>query len=261
MVAGRNFGHWFSALAVLALTFSARAETLVVFGDDVYAPVVYSDRGQPAGVLPAILKRLERDTGDTYQLRLVPWRRAYESALRGEGGLIGVSFTTERGALFDFSRSIYDDDIQVVTLVDRKFPYSGLADLKGKVLGGVQGASYGDEVDQAIAAGLFSVDRDVGQVGRLRKLLAGRLDAALVGNGQAGFEAIIVADEVLRSKREQFVILKPPLVRDPLHLAFPKRLDKKAALARFDQALQRLQKTAEWKALNAPAAPLRQSVK
>jgi len=248
-------GRWFIALAMLALVFSSRAETLLVFGDSVYAPVVYADRGQPAGVLPAILKRLERDTGDVYQLQLFPWRRAYENATRGEGGLIGVSFTRERAALFDFSRPIYDDDIQLVTLADKKFWFAGLGDLKGKVLGGVQGASYGDEVDKAIAAGLFTVDRDVGQVGRLRKLLAGRLDAALVGNGQAGFDAIILADDVLRSKRDQFAILKPPLVRDPLHLAFPKRMGKKAALERFDQALLRLQKSAEWKTLTTPPVP------
>ena len=243
-------------LFVLFFSLPTQAENLVIYGDDVYAPVIYADRGQPAGLLPAVLKRLERDTGDTYELRLVPWKRAYETALNGEGGLLGVSFTRERAEFFEFSKSIYDDDIQIVVLRDKRFPYKGLSDLKGKVLGGVQGASYGEEVDRAIANGLFKVDRDVGQIGRLRKLLAGRLDAALVGNGRAGFDFIIQSDDVLRKSRDQFVVLPQSLVRDPLHLAFPKRLEKSAALSRFDAALMRLQRSPEWKTLTTSAMGL-----
>ena len=236
-------------LVILMISFRASAESLIVYGDDVYAPVIHTDRGKPAGLLPAILKRLERDTGDIYELRLAPWKRAYESSLSGDGGILGVSHTKERAALFDFSKPIYDDDIQVVMLRESAFPFKGLQDLKGKTLGGVQGASYGDEVDRAIVAGLFKVDRDVGQIGRLRKLLAGRLDAALVGNGLAGFDFILNSDEVLRSSRQRFVIAQTPLVRDPLHLAFPKKMLKAEVLARFDAALVRLQRSAEWKTL------------
>ena len=241
----------FSCLSALLLLASApvMAEKLLIFGDDGYAPVVFSDRGVPRGLLPAILKRLERETGDIYELRLVPWKRAYETALNGEGGLIGVSYTKERAEVFDFSKPVYDDDIQIVVLREKRFPFKVAGDLKGKTLGGVQGASYGEEVDRLIAAGVFKVDRDLGQVGRLRKLLAGRLDAALIGNGNAGFDYAINGDEVLRGSRGKFEILPVPLARDALHLSFPKKMGKAAVLARFDAALVRLQRSAEWKGL------------
>jgi len=226
--------------AVLAAP--AAAETLVVFGDDAYAPVIYSKQGQPDGALVRLLRRAESLTGDRYELRLVPWKRAYELARRGEGGLIGVSYTQERSVIFDYSKSVYDDDIRIVTLKGSQFAFSDLSDLKGKQLGGVRGASYGETVDQAIAAGLVHVDRDIGQVSRLRKVLAGRLDAALVGNGPAGLDAVIDSHPELQANRDKFVVLDIPLARDPLYLAFPKEMGKTAALRRFNEALDKLRK-------------------
>lgn len=164
-----------SSLLIVCCVFapSLKAEDLVIFGDDSYPPVVYLDNGEVKGFIPAILKQLEPITGDHYDIRLYPWKRAYELASRSEGGVIGISYTEERAKQFDYSRPVYNDNIQVVTLQGRQFPFENLSDLKGKVIGGVIGASYGDEVDKAIANGTITMDRDIDQAGRLRKLLAG----------------------------------------------------------------------------------------
>lgn len=243
------FTQSLGVLCMWAALFGAQAETLVVLGDDTYSPVVYSDHGKPAGILPAILERVSALTGDHYEVRLSPWKRAYELALRAEGGVVGVSFNSERAKVFDFSKPIYDDDIQIVTLKNKTFAYTKLDDLKGKVIGGISGASYGEVVDKAVAAGLFTVERDVGAAGRLRKLLAGRLDAAFIGNGSFGLDDVINSQDELRSNRGQFVALPTPLTRDPLHLAFAKTMNKRAALDRFDAALEKLRKTGELKKL------------
>lgn len=232
-------------LSVLALALPAAAETLLIFGDDAYAPVLFQrPGGMPDGALAQTLRRAERLTGDRYELQLMPWKRAYELARRGDGGLIGVSHTQERAAIFDYSKPMYDDDIRIVVVKGREFAFSELNDLKGKLLGGVRGASYGETVDKAIASGLLKVDRDIGQVSRLRKVLAGRLDAALIGNGQAGLEAVIESHPELQENRDKFVVLDKPLARDPLYLAFPKQLGKSEALARFNEALDKLRKEA-----------------
>lgn len=244
-------------LALCAAWGTSHAETLVVLGDHAYAPVIYSQNGKPAGLLPAILARASALTGDHYDLRLSPWKRAYELAARGEGGVVGVSFNQERARSFDFSRPLYDDDIQIVTLKGKTFPYAKLEDLRGKTIGGINGASYGDDVDKAIASGLFIVDRDVGQAGRLRKLLAGRLDAAFIGNGLAGFDSIVSSEDELRKNRAQFVILPIPLTRDPLHLAFPKSMHKREALDRFDAALEKLKQSGELKRLTPASTTAR----
>lgn len=246
--------HWIVAIAFACSGIAVNAELLVVFGDESYPPVIHLRDGKPAGILPAIFTRIETLTGDKYDLRLTPWKRAYEQALRGEGGVTNISFNEERDKIFDFSKPIYDDDIQIVTLKDRSFPYSSLADLKGKVVGGLNGAAYGADVDKAIAAGLFTIERDFSQVGRLRKLLAGRQDAAFVGNGQIGFNLIIDSSDELRAQRDKFVILPTPLARDPLHLAFAKSMNKRAALERFDAALDKLRKSGELKKLAAEAS-------
>jgi polar amino acid transport system substrate-binding protein len=241
----RKWRFWWRALALFLPVWAAQAETLALQGDEDYAPISYLRDGKVAGVLPAILRKVEPLTGDRYTLELGPWKRVYALGLRGECGIFQLSFNQERSALFDYSRPYYSDDIQIVTLKDRSFPFGTLQDLKGKRIGGVSGASYGQEVDQAIADGLFTVDRDVGQVGRLRKLLAGRLDAAFIGNGPAGVEKLFASNEVLRSQRDRFVILPVPLARDPLHLAFAKSMNKRAAIERFDAAILQLQKTGE----------------
>jgi ABC-type amino acid transport substrate-binding protein len=233
-------------LLCVAFAFSAgaaHAETLVVYGDDNYLPVIHVQDGKPAGVLVEILRRVSERSGDSYDVQLFPWKRAYEQAKQGAGGLVGVSMTSERRELFDFSDPLYSDDIQIVVLKGQEFPFSKIDDLKGKTMGGVLGASYGDAVDKAILEGLFKVDRDIGQAGRLNKLLAKRMDGALIGNGQAGYEAVLQSDPLLNAQRGRFTVLKTPLTRDPLYLAVPKSLDKKAVIDRFNKALRELQKS------------------
>jgi polar amino acid transport system substrate-binding protein len=234
--------RWLGIVAVLGgLGTGAEADTLKVFGDDKYPPVVHLQDGKPAGFLVDILRRAEALTGDRYDIELVPWKRALELAKRGDGGLMGVSWTAERAEWFDYSAPLFNDDIHVVTLKSKAFKLTQLADLKGKTLGGVTGASYGDEVDRAIADGLFRVERDIGVTSRLRKLLRDHVDGALVGNGRAGFEAVLASHPELSAQRAQFVWLPTPVARDRLFLAFPKGMKQQAALARLNAALPKLE--------------------
>lgn len=46
-----------------------RAEHLVIFSDDIYPPVSYTHNSQPAGIMPLLLARISRLTGDTYEIR------------------------------------------------------------------------------------------------------------------------------------------------------------------------------------------------
>jgi len=233
--------RWLGVVAVAwGLGTGATADTLKVYGDDKYAPVVHLQDGKPAGFLVDILRRAEALTGDRYDIELVPWKRALELAKRGDGGLMGVSWTAERAEWFDYSAPLFNDDIHVVTLKNKAFKLTQLADLKGKTLGGVTGASYGDEVDRAIADGLFRVERDIGVTSRLRKLLRDHVDGALVGNGRAGFDAVLASHPELSGQRDRFVWLPTPIARDRLYLAFPKAMKQQAALARLNAALPKL---------------------
>ncbi|APW42177.1 substrate-binding periplasmic protein [Rhodoferax saidenbachensis] len=251
---------WFRSLAFAAVLAAAgttglHAETLVVYGDDNYLPVIHHDAaGKPAGVLVDILRKVSARSGDTYEIQLFPWKRAYELARRGGGAVVGVSLTAERSEIFDFSDPMYNDDIQIVVRRGHAFNFAQLGDLRGKTLGGVIGASYGDLVDNAIQDGLFKVDRDIGQAGRLRKLLAGRIDGAIIGNGLAGYEAILRSEPDLWTQRSQLVTLKTPLARDPLYLAVAKSMGQKDVIERFNKALRELHKSGRIPRLTQGAA-------
>lgn len=230
-------------LALAALPMGLRAQaarSLVIFGDDSYPPVIHAAQGRPKGFLVEVLERVEPRLQARFDIQLMPWKRAYVLALRGQGGLIGVSRNQEREGLFDFSRPIYNDDIRIVVLKGQAFAFKELADLRGRRIGGVSGASYGERVDAAIREGLIQVDRDIGQVSRLRKLLAGRLDAAFIGNGERGFEWQLGSHPELQEHRDKFELLPVPLTSDPLHLAFPKAMQQRDFLAAFDQLTKEL---------------------
>ena len=81
--------------SVFALSFllgwhiPAQAETLVVYGDDSYGPVIQLVDGKPAGTLVDILQAVGKKTGDVYDFQLRPWKRAFEEAKSGRGALVG----------------------------------------------------------------------------------------------------------------------------------------------------------------------------
>jgi ABC-type amino acid transport substrate-binding protein len=235
--------------ACVLFCMNANAENLVIYGDNSYPPIIYLDHDQTAGILPAIFARLEKDTGDTYELRLLPWKRALKNAQNSYGGITNISRNKAREKLYDFSQPIYDDDISLVVLKGHEFDFKSLKDLQGKKLGGLSGASYGEDVDQAISNGELDVERENGEQSRLLKLLAGRIDVAIIGNGIAGLEVILASDPRLKASRSQFVLLPKPLVRDPLYLAFSKAMNMKPALERFNKALLALKHTDEYQQL------------
>ncbi|MFG6490006.1 substrate-binding periplasmic protein [Roseateles sp. BYS78W] len=231
------------ALALAAMSRGAwplSVKTRAIFGDDGYPPVVYLQQGRPQGFLVDVLRRSEAHLHDRFDIQLMPWKRAYVLALRGQGGLIGVSRNQERETLFDFSRPVYNDDIRVVVLKGKAFPFRDLKDLQGRRIGGVSGASYGEQVDAAIRDGVILVDRDIGQVSRLRKLLAGHLDAAFIGNGELGLGWLMSSNAELRLHRDEFELLPKPLTSDPLHLAFLKSMQEREFLDAFDRATKEL---------------------
>lgn len=113
MVFLKRYQNWGRVLAatVLCLTaLSTRANTVTVFGGEGFSPTTYLDNGKPAGILVDLLNQLSSKTGDDYIVRLLPWKRAYEAALHGDGAIMGLSLTPERRALFSFSEPLHFND-------------------------------------------------------------------------------------------------------------------------------------------------------
>jgi polar amino acid transport system substrate-binding protein len=233
---------WFLALTLACLASVSRAEPVVIFADNDYQPVIYLNaEQQPAGLLAEVMAHVGNVSGTEVDLRLYPWKRALASATQGKGGIIGISMTPERLALFDYSAPIYDDTISVVMRKGHEFSFKHLADLRGRKIGVQLGASYGPEVDAAIRSGLLQIEEDQSQKARLGKLLHNRIDAAFIGNGQLGLDTLLASDDMLAKHRDEFVTLQHPLSHDRLYLAFAKSMGMQAFLTEFNRILLQAQ--------------------
>lgn len=226
--------------SLAAAGLPARADVIVVYGSDQFPPVSYLVDGKARGSFPAILARLEKETGDRYVVQLVPWARAQWMAQQGLGAVANISWNSERAKYLDYSVPIYPAEVVLVVKKGREFPFEKLADLEGKLIGAGLGSSYRDEVDQAIASGRIKVDRDSNQLSRMNKLLAGRVDAIFVGTGRPGVRTILESAPEFQRMADQFVVLPRAVTVDPLYLAIPKSMNKQDALKRLNNAYARL---------------------
>lgn len=217
----------------------AGAETLHILADYKAYPKNWRGvDGKPHGIMIDILKEVTERTGISFTYTMVPWKTAFEKSKNGEGAIIGLSKTTERQEIWDYSTAMYSDPLVLVAWKDRPLPFSGLNSLQGKKIGIKLGASYGDDFNSAVKSGVFEVVQTHDRVGQLKMLARGRLDAVLISPGAFALEPLFIEDKDLERMREQFEVLDPPLKLDPNYLGIPKSMGKTYLLEEIDAALR-----------------------
>lgn len=232
--------RFISALLGLGCALAAWSADLTIYGGDSSPPKMFVQEGKARGILIDILQYADQELrDDELRIELYPWARAYRYATSGIGGIVGLSWTQERSILFDYSDPVYVDDVVIVVRKDKQFSFKELADLQGKRVGLGRGGSYGEAFEKAREAGLFVVDGDGGATDRLNKLVVGRLDCALFNAGKAGFEELLRSNKALEALRDTLVVLPVPLRSDPNFLAFPKNMQMKPWLERFNQVIKK----------------------
>lgn len=228
------------ALSGLLLASAAWSVDLTIFGGDSSQPKMYLQDGKSRGILIDILQYADQELReDTLRIELYPWARAYRNASNGAGGIVGLSWTQERSALFDYSDPVYVDDVVIVVRKDKQFNFKELSDLQSKRIGLERGGSYGEAFEKARETGLFVVVDDGGSIERVNKLVLGRLDCALFNAGKAGFEELLRSNKALEKLGESLVVLPVPLRSDPNFLAFPKSMQMKPWLTEFNKIIKR----------------------
>jgi len=223
------------------------AENIVIYGGDSFDPQTYLDNGKPAGVIPALFARISKDTGDTYTFKLLPWKRAIAASAEGKGGIVSFTLNAERAKNYDFSEPTYQNKVRLMVLKENSFTFNTLADLNGLVVGFPLGSSFGDAFDTAVADKKIIAETDTNQVSRLKKLLLGRIDVAILGS--SSFQKVVVTDPLLLANKDRFKTLPNPLLEDWLYLAFAKQMQMKPALERFNKSLSALKKSKEYDAI------------
>jgi polar amino acid transport system substrate-binding protein len=215
------------------------AEEVLIFASDDYRPVTFrNEQGQEDGIGTTLIKHYEHLSGNKVIVDMASWKRSYLMAEKGRGGIIGLSKTKARLEIFDYSEPFYESIVGLVVKKGKEFPFNSVADLKGKLISVTNAASYGEEFDHALAAKLFQVDVNYASDVRLKKLLYDRVDCAIVNNAENSLDSMLKKDPDLFSKRDQFVYLSKPLVRDPIHLAFHKSMKMQAFLVEFNRAIK-----------------------
>lgn len=240
-----KFKHCLAMLLCLLLTVqSSLAEVIHLTGNEARAPKVFNDEhGVAQGILIEIMRYVQRETGYTFDYALYPWARAYKSALNGEAGIIGLSMSKERQAIFDYaSEPLFYDELVLVVRAGKEFPFSSISDLKGKAIGVCRTCSYGEEYDKAVRDRVFEPVPGDNPTVQLAMLLFDRIDAVLIPVGRAGFEDALRRKSAgfdLSQQRDKFAILPRPFARDPNYLAFAKDMKQKKLLARVSQVLKK----------------------
>jgi len=217
------------------------ASEIIITGPDQGAPKYYNENGKAKGFIVDITRWALEDMGQQYQIKLLPWNRAYANALKGKMVVIGLSKNASRIKIFDYSNAIYFGDLMIVVKKGHEFEYESVADLQGKVIGARHGASYGDVFDNAVSQKTFTIQPYVNASTSLKLLLNGRIDAVLIGPGKLGIQRHIDSDS--RLNFSQFSVLKTPFKRDAKYLGIHKSKKMQPFIQRFNQSLDKAQKS------------------
>lgn len=172
-----------SVLPVCAQAGAVRGEEerLTLFVADEAAPKMFLRDGKPAGYMTELAIEAMRRAGYTVDVQAVPWARAVASAQNGRGVITSFSRTPEREKQFVFSDLVYEDAVLMITRKSDGLRLDGMTGLSAYRLGAQLGASFGPAFEAILPS--LNVERDEGADTRLRKLLANRIDVALLSGG------------------------------------------------------------------------------
>lgn len=234
-----------AVLALLSLPAARAGDTLTVGFDNASVPTMYADdRGEAAGVYPAIVRRAFAKAGLPVRLVVRPFRRVLLELQQGTMAGGSVVQTPQRADVALFSAPYFNEQVGVYTRSGSGFAFGSLEDLHGKTVGVIRGWAYGAAFDQARAAGEFAVEEVDSDTMNLRKLALGRIDVALVTT---------VSGELLRGQPEfSGIALAPrPLATVLIRLALNKNADRPDLLRRFDAAIAQMRASGELASITA----------
>ena len=213
--------------------FSAHGKpVLVIYANSDGAPKHYADQsGSARGYAVDIAKRVVERAGFTPEVRALPWKRAQSEAALGKGIITGFSKTTARERHFWFSGPLYQDRVLLVMTRENAFSFESFGDLHTKKIGIPRGSYYSGPFDQV--RDQMILEEDTSHLQRLKRLLAGRIDAAIFSGG------VYTIDHTARQlgvDRRDLIISENVISYDPNYLGVPKALQLHDARA-LDQKL------------------------
>ncbi len=160
---------------------AALPEPLQLFVADQAAPKMFIQDHKPVGYMTELAVEALQRAGYEVEVQAYPWARTVSYAQAGFGVITSFSRTPERNELYLFSTPIYEDRVLMITRQGAGLQLNGLSDLAGLHAGVQQGASFGPDFETALPT--INVQWDANASSRLQKLVAGRIDVAILSGG------------------------------------------------------------------------------
>ncbi len=184
-----------AAVALLVACCQAQAATLT-FTTEESPPYNMQEGTKVIGIATDKVREVMARAKVDYKIDLLPWKRAYDSALNQENTCVySTTRTAERESLFKWVGPVATSEWVMFGRADRKFDLKGLEDARPLRIG----TYNGDVRDAYLRARGFQVDTATDDVTNPKKLMANRIDLWASGKfeGQAilkqnGWEAQVL---------------------------------------------------------------------
>lgn len=228
------------ALATVCDALMADTPSVIHISNGEWAPFMGKELPHH-GFVSRIVAQAFAMEGVRVEYGFYPWARAYFLAQHGQvDASIGWYRTPERERDFLFSDAVFVESQVLFFLKEKPVAWKTLSDLRGLNIGAVLGYTYGAEFQDLEERKAVNVERTASDEQNLRKLLAGRIDAAVI--------SLAVGERLLRTlggDNATRIGLNPrPVNAGPLHLIFPKEQPRSGDWLRlFNRGLKRLKAT------------------
>lgn len=224
------------ALALALGAGSARAETVMLTTLD-WCP--YTCTGLPDnGLSTVIVTRAFKAVGIDVKVEFLPWQRAVQTA---ESDPKVAGYFPEYAGSFDkftLSSPLGDSPLGLVVPTGKTVADVGVSALSKLKLGVVSGYVNTEAVDQAITDKSLAVEAVKDDVTNLRKVAAGRIDAAIIDEYVMRYE--LSANKELAGDRAKLAFNPKVLENKTLHIAFARTPLGEKMKAAFDQGLAKI---------------------
>ena len=188
--------------------------------------------GRHRGLAVDILERISEATGDRFEIRMLPWKRAQTMVQKGVAdALIGPYKTAAREKFLHYSeQAFYEDRMVFIARRDEAFDWEGdFDDLRGLRVVTVRGWAYGEEFENHLDLMRPHISNTI-FLG-MQMLLNGRADL-LAGNERNALEAIHQ-----NFAKGKVVFLRPPFHWMTGYFGFSRAKPALAMQQRFNKAL------------------------
>jgi polar amino acid transport system substrate-binding protein len=192
------------------------------------------------GTIAVVVRDALAAVGYELELRFYPWSRAVQEASIDPDvvGFFPEYPSAERRKQFIFSDVIGKSPLGFAHRVNVAFGWNELNDLSKYRLGTVAGYVNSEEFDRLVERGVLKVDTSNTDALNLRKVLAARIEAAVVDENV--FDYLISTDPLLRQRQDEMAMSSQLLKIHDMVVCFVRTEAGAEAARMFNEGLKRI---------------------